>query len=322
MRIAVLSVGLVLTVAACTGESHSSSPSASVVSSPKANTYPPVTTTVEMPRDAIVFTSDANKSVTSRRDLMVVSADGGPLLRLSPFVRNSESSPVWSPDGQRLAFVGSPRKHVIVGGDIYVVNADGSDLVQVTDRLNDGQPTWSPDGSRLAFVQSQGTALVVINVDGTNRHVIARVRGFYQVPTWSPDGSLIAFRSGTTVGSEWSSVFTIRPDGTGERRLPIASGGPLVWSPDGTRLTYPGPPNVLWVMRSDGTGARQITTCKLPCVGDMDPTWSPDGKQIAFIRQEDGGGATRLYVVDVATGVTRGLTPHLQYVDSPTWRPS
>ena len=322
MRIAVLFVGFILMVTSCTGEGNSSSPSASVVSSPPANTLSPVPTTVEMPRDAIVFTNDASERVTSRRDLMVVSAHGGPLLRLSPFVRNSESSPVWSPDGQRLAFVGSPAKHVIVGGDIYVVNTDGSDLAKVTDGLNDGQPTWSPDGFRLAFVQGQGTALVVINVDGTNRHVIARDRGFYQLPTWSPDGSLIAFRSGTTVGSERSSVFTIRPDGTGERRLPIDSGGPLVWSPDGTRLTYPGPPNVLWVMRADGTGARQITTCKLPCVGDMDPSWSPDGEQIAFIRQEDGGGATRLYVVDVATGVTRGLTPDLRYVDSPTWRPS
>ncbi|MEP6758203.1 MAG: hypothetical protein ABJB55_03315 [Actinomycetota bacterium] len=285
------------------------------------NAPSPVPSPVQMPRDAIVFSDDASRQVTSRRALMAVSADGGPILRLSPFVRNSESGPVWSPDGQRFAFVGNPSKHVILGGNIYVVNADGSGLVQVTEGLRDKQPSWSPDGTHLAFVQDQGTALVVIDVDGNNRRVIARDRGFYQLPTWSPDGNLIAFRSKITVGSEGSAVYTIRPDGTDERQMPIASGGPLVWSPDGSWLAYPGRPNVLWIMREDGSDAHRITTCKLPCVADMDPTWSPDGTQIAFIRQEDGGGATRLYVVDVATGAVRGLTPGLRHVGSPTWRP-
>jgi dipeptidyl aminopeptidase/acylaminoacyl peptidase len=260
--------------------------------------------------------------VTVNHDLLAVSAEGGPAITLSPFARNSESNPAWSPDGQRIAFVGGPARHVIVGGNIYVVNADGSGLLQLTNGLRDGQPAWSPDGTRLTFVVGQGTALVVIDADGTDRRVISRDRGFYQVPTWSPDGSLIAFRSTTAIGSERVAVFTIHPDGSGERRLPVLSGGPIVWSPDGSQLAYPGIPNVVWVMDVDGSDARRITTCNLPCVADLDPTWSPDGTQIAFIRQEDGGGAFRLYVVDLATGVTRGLTPDLRYVSSPTWRPA
>ena len=293
-----------------------------------AVTPTPVPTRFELPDDTIVFSNARGWGVRAEIELVAVSAAGGPTIPLPRLTgyRLSTDQPIWSPDGERLAFVGGPSKHILFGGNIYVVSADGSGLVQVTSGLDAALGSWSPDGTRLAFVENQGTAMAVVNADGTDRHVIARDRGFYQLPTWSPDGSVIAFRSGTTIGSERSSLFTIRPDGTGEQRLPLDSGGPLAWSPDGSRIAYGGRGGVLWVANADSSGAHRVTTgCTLPCRGEDEPTWSPDGTQIAFIQTEwrnDERGAYRLYVVDVATGVKRGLTPDLRFVGSPTWRPA
>ena len=198
--------------------------------------------------------------------------------------------------------------------------------MQLTDGLKSSQPSWSPDGTQLAFVESQGTSLVVIEVDGSARRVITSERGFYQVPIWSPDGRTIAFRGRQQAGeSETSALFSIRSDGTDERQLAIASGGPIAWSPDGSQLAYPGRPHDLWIANADGSKAHRLTRgCTLPCVYEGEPTWSPDGTQIAFIQTEwrnDERVAYRLYLVDVATGVKRGLTPDLRFVGSPTWRP-
>src|SRR5688500_4241525 len=62
-------------------------------------------------------------------------------------------SPVWSPDDRQLAFSGTR------GGisDIYIVNADGKGLRQLTnDKYGDLQPAWSPDGRRIAFASDRG----------------------------------------------------------------------------------------------------------------------------------------------------------------------
>jgi len=293
-----------------------------------AVTPTPEPTLVALPDDAIVFSNARGWGVRAKVQLLAVSSAGGPTIPLPRLTghRVSTDQPIWSPDGEHLAFVAGPSDHIRFGGNIYVVDADGGGLVQVTSGLDAALGSWSPDGTRLAFVEDQGTALVVVNADGTDRHVIAQDRGFYQLPSWSPDGRTIAFRSHARGGeSKTSALFTIGSDGTGERQLAIASGGPIAWSPDGSQVAYPGLPNVLWIANADGSGAHRLTEgCSLPCRGEDEPTWSPDGGQIAFIQTEwrnDERGAYRLYVVDVATGVKHGLTPDLRFVGSPTWRP-
>jgi Tol biopolymer transport system component len=164
----------------------------------------------------------------------------------------------------------------------------------------------------------------MIDADGSDHQVISRDLGYYQLPSWSPDGRSIAFQSWPEKGSENTAVFTIRPDGSDTRQLTAGttSEGFPSWSPDGSQIAFSAAEH-LWTMDADGSGARQITACaSSDCVADFFPTWSPDGTQIAFIRQEDGGGSMRLYVVDLATGATRGLTPDLRHVFDPTWRPT
>jgi Tol biopolymer transport system component len=75
-------------------------------------------------------------------------------------------------------------------------------------------------------------------------------------------------------------------------------------------------------MKSDGTDPRRLTNCRLPCVADFAPAWSPDGSALVFVQQEDGGGARRLYILDLVTDQVKPLTPGIRWAGSPDWRPS
>ncbi|MGH2914942.1 MAG: hypothetical protein ACRDMX_08135 [Solirubrobacteraceae bacterium] len=206
-------------------------------------------------------------------------------------------------------------------GDIYVMGADGTDVRQLTHGLDASGPAWSPDGSRIAFITGQGQGLAVMRADGTDRHVIARARGYYESPAWSPNGRMIAYQSTPHHSIDVTAIFTIRPDGTHERQLTPASAGAgfPAWSPDGSRIAYSAG-GQLWVMNSDGTRTRRLTDCRVPCVADFAPAWSPDGSDLVFVQQENGGGARRLYILALATGAITPLTPTVRWAGSPDWR--
>ena len=296
------------------GHGRSTSPSASPIRS--ARLVPPA--------HAIVFAEAASESLDARIEIAYVRVRGGAVVLLTDASDHGmvAAEPRWSPDGSRIAFVMGPRDHVTRyagDGDIYVMNADATDSHRLTHGLDASVPAWSPDGSRIVFVKGQGQALVVMRADGSDQHVIAGGRGYYESPAWSPEGGDIAYLS----GRDWSTkaIFTIRPDGTGERQLTRRSasiGGPA-WSPDGRLIAYSSRDR-LWVMNSDGTDARPVTNCRLPCVDDSGPGWSATGSELVFVRQEDGGGATRLYALRLSTGAVRRVTPGVRWASSPDWR--
>ena len=109
---------------------------------------------------------------SSRRDLnsevYVMDADGGAPRNLT-FHEAWDEGPAWSPDGQRIAFVSDRNGDVEEFGglrfntDIFVMNADGSGVEQVTsDPLSRSadQPAWSPDGSSIAFARGGGISIL------------------------------------------------------------------------------------------------------------------------------------------------------------------
>ena len=122
----------------------------------------------------IVFSSareghfmDAHKNITS--EIYVMDADGGNQQRLTEN-RNNDWDPVWSPDGQRIAFA-ADRKGDFVKFDIYVMDADGGNPQKLTNNRGwDSSPSWSPDGERIAFTSERegNYDIYVMAADGGN----------------------------------------------------------------------------------------------------------------------------------------------------------
>jgi dipeptidyl aminopeptidase/acylaminoacyl peptidase len=92
--------------------------------------------------------------------------------------------PQWSPDGSRIAFESSRGDST----NVYIMNADGSDVHRLTTTGNETRFAWSPDGKQIAFVGGGNSSqLYVMNADGSNIHAIASVPsyGFGEI-AWRP----------------------------------------------------------------------------------------------------------------------------------------
>jgi Tol biopolymer transport system component len=209
--------------------------------------------------------------------------------------------PDYSPNGRRIAFSGGEGSDP--NDEIYVVDAaSGGSLQQLTSCAAYGPgcfndyPAWSPDGRRIAFIHADDTdadgnpvneQVWVMNADGSARHALTSGPDPKdQVPDWSPDGRHIAYESGS-----------------------FGSGG-------------------IWVMDADGSHARQLTGCTsgqaAPCAAgdDFAPTWSPDGRHIAFARDFQAVGGDRPIMVMRSDGSdVHRITPAGEIAFAPAWQP-
>jgi len=152
----------------------------------------------------IIFTNNGN-------GLWLMKPDGSNAHALT---NKDDIDPSWSPDGSMISFASSRAGT----RQLFVMNADGSNIRQVTDLNNmGGRNTWSPDGTKLAFYRGpQGDRnIYVINVDGSGL-VKLTDGGDNLGPSWSPDGNWIVFTSFRDGNNE---LYIIHPDGTGLTRL-------------------------------------------------------------------------------------------------------
>ena len=103
----------------------------------------------------------------------------------------ADVSPIWSPDGRQIAFVGSDG--------LYVINSDGTDSRRLVESRWIESAAWSPDGQRLAFsaCQPKQTAKVfLVDNDGKNLVTLIDEPGLMsEYPVWSPDGLRLAYAS-------------------------------------------------------------------------------------------------------------------------------
>ena len=104
-------------------------------------------------------------------------------------------------------------------------------------------------------------------------------------PDWSPNGKLIVFQRSKSGSGAGTGIYTIRPDGTGLKRLRIGGMNPA-WSPSGAKIAFelpdPASGNLIeiYTMNAGGTGPSRLTAGK----ESVSPAWSPDGSQIVCIR--------------------------------------
>jgi len=167
------------------------------------------------------------------------------------------TQPAWSPSGSKIVFVDD---------DLFVVNADGSGLKQLTDiartpGVGNYAPAWSPDGKTIVFVRTTGDKtgdpfiggeLWAINSDGSRLRPLG-VAG--TDPDWSPDSLRLTFASNRNGNLD---IYVTNADGSGQRRLADRPGTEdygLVWSPDGSMIVFASQASVtnsaLWVMNTN-----------------------------------------------------------------------
>jgi Tol biopolymer transport system component len=223
--------------------------------------------------------------------------------------------PTWSPNGKWIAFVDARPG----GGnlsDLYVMNADGTNIRRLTDGRHVRQPSWSPDSKRIA-VGSGGDSIAVINANGTGLHEIAH-GGFG--PSWSPGGRKIAFSS---LGSDERppNVYVVNPDGT-NRTLVAAfheNECPAVyptWSPDGQRIAFglTGGCGTIGMVTSYGGRIRQLAGGDF--TADLD--WSPGGRRIAYTALNGVSPHDTVDILDLKTGHHNTLHTG----SHPSWSPN
>ena len=260
-------------------------------------------------------------------EVFMARSDGAGIRQITDTLGDERSwSPVWSPDGTRIAFRRGPGD-----GPLFVMNADGSDIRQLTQEAGRWRPpVWSPDSTRIAYSVTEGSEdIAVINADATgwanltsDHSTMAHGREACQA--WSSDSARIAFSAQPDGSWEDSDIWVMDADGTQKTQITDSRDDEScpVWSPDGNRFLYHVSRDVgevaeisdIWVMNANGTDRRLLIERATR------PEWSPDGGLITFMSDRDGDW--EIFVMDSDGGNVTQLTFNNDYDIAPTWSPA
>jgi len=224
--------------------------------------------------------------------------------------------PAWSPHGHRIAFwhIGRDAGQ----RDIATISADGGKPVPVTnDAAMDWSPAWSPDGRHLYFSSDRGGSMNLwrIAIEERTGKPLGAPEAVTTPSRWSgdlsvgADGDRIAFTAAEPRSNLERLAFDAKLGKVAGSPVSVtATSVPVIQpnvSPDGQWLVFrtEGDQEDLYVSRADGSALRQLT---YDSAKDRGPTWSPDGKRIAFY--SDRGGKYEIWCIDPDGGGLEQLT--------------
>lgn len=232
--------------------------------------------------------------------------------------------------GQRIVFT-SYRNG---GGDLYKVDPQGNSVARLTGMAKDEiAPAWSRDNKRIAMVRSRLDAsntphddIYVINADGSNGHWARSTPSPYYLgdPSWSPDGSRLVL----TLAAQGASYLGWMDLATGQLGIFNAVGGGWTgrkpsYDPTGKKIVYVGSRGGTVEQISAGGAAHKVLVSSTNGVGD--PTFSPDGKKLAFYKLVTdrffGASNPEIFVKSFVDGKTTRLTKSAGLDLQPSWSP-
>lgn len=283
--------------------------------------------------NAIIFSSDRTRSL----DLWQVTLDDG---NETPVTSGEADDyyPAVSPDGKRTAFVRATGRTIGL-----VVEEAGIARTLTSGKLAISRLHWSPDGSRISAIvynPDRGEARIVLfDADSgkeitshakpdedifptgaswlDDRHLVYAADGGIRV--WTPEGDKVDQRRFTAAFTvERRPVYRKREidlTSTGER--PVLGILRPVTSPDGHRIAFTALGNI-WMLTVGDPNPVQLTHDNFL---NVDPTWSRDGKWLAYVSDRRGSGTMDLYLRDLETGAERRLTQTEEDVMQPAFAP-
>jgi TolB protein len=188
------------------------------------------------------------------------------------------------------------------------MNADGSHLRQVTKgTLSEGTPAWSPNGKRIAFSSARTgyEQIWVISANGGPLRRISRRTTSCVDPAWSPNGRWIAYSC--MLGFHKLVVARVggRTDRVVSRFAGVIAEEDAAWTPDSRTLLFTRSRGVhligLYSISPASRGLRRLVA------GGSEPTLSPDGRRLAFIRnnhlwiaRQNGAGSSAVATATIA----------------------
>lgn len=224
--------------------------------------------------------------------------------------------PQLSPDGKTIAFtIGDVNKEANRAvTHIYLISIDGGEPKQITSGDKScSSPRWSPDGKKIAF--TTGGQIWVMDSDGSDRKQITKISTGAGGPVWSPDGKMIAFSSDVYPECNDDACNAQKDEEAEKSKVQAHVSERLLfrhwveWRD--RKRTH------VFIVSSDGGTARDITQ------GDYDSppyaastgtdyAFSPDSKEIAFLRNPDKVEATStnsdIYIVPLSGGNATNIT--------------